>query len=111
MPLHERPQIVVLNKIDVPEARELAEFVRPEFEEMGFKVFEISTASHEGLKSLIFAMAKLVEEDRAARAAAEKEAERVVVEAPVVRPKASAVRRSRSSLFAARSVTLSRCSA
>ena len=58
VPLHERPQIVVLNKIDVPEARELAEFVRPEFEEMGFKVFEISTASHEGLKSLIFAMAK-----------------------------------------------------
>ena len=54
---------------------------------MGFKVFEISTASHEGLKSLIFAMAKLVEEDRVARAAAEKEAERVVVEAPVVRPK------------------------
>jgi len=76
VPLHERPQIVVLNKIDVPEARELA-----------FKVFEISTASHEGLKSLIFAMAKLVEEDRVARAAAEKEAERVVVEAPVVRPK------------------------
>ena len=54
---------------------------------MGFEVFEISTASHEGLKSLIFAMAKLVEEDRVARAAAEKEAERVVVEAPVVRPK------------------------
>ena len=37
MPLHERPQIVVLNKIDVPEARELAEFVRPEFEEMGLQ--------------------------------------------------------------------------
>ena len=87
VPLHERPQIVVLNKIDVPEARELAEFVRPEFEEMGFKVFEISTASHEGLKPLIFAMAKLVEEDRAARAAAEKEAERVTVETPVIRPK------------------------
>ena len=87
VPLHERPQIVVLNKIDVPEARELAEFVRPEFEEMGFKVFEISTASHEGLKPLIFAMAKLVEEDRAARAAAEKEAARVTVETPVIRPK------------------------
>ncbi|MBD9231999.1 MAG: DUF1967 domain-containing protein [Rothia mucilaginosa] len=83
----ESPQIVVLNKIDVPEARELAEFVRPEFEEMGFKVFEISTASHEGLKPLIFAMAKLVEEDRAARAAAEKEAARVTVETPVIRPK------------------------
>src|SRR5699024_10635393 len=38
LPLTERPQLVVLNKIDVPEARELAEFVRPELAERGLHV-------------------------------------------------------------------------
>lgn len=84
VPLNERPQIVVLNKIDVPEARELAEFVRPEFEERGFRVFEISTASHEGLRQLTFAMAELVEADRATR---EKVEEVPVEEIEVLRPK------------------------
>ena len=32
IPLTERPRLVVLNKVDVPEARELAEMVRPELE-------------------------------------------------------------------------------
>jgi GTP-binding protein len=34
-PLLERPQLIALNKIDVPEARELADFVRPELESRG----------------------------------------------------------------------------
>lgn len=83
VPLNDRPQIIVLNKIDVPEARELADFVRPEFENMGYKVFEISTASHEGLKPLIFAMANLVEEDRQKRVTQEDNS---TIEAPVIRP-------------------------
>ena len=37
--LAERPRAVVLNKIDVPEARELAEFVRDEIAERGWPVF------------------------------------------------------------------------
>ena len=49
IPIPERPRIIVLNKVDVPEAKELAEFVRPEFERMGLRVFEVSTASHAGL--------------------------------------------------------------
>lgn len=81
IPIPERPRIVILNKIDVPEAKELAEFVRPEFEKLGLKVFEISTASHEGLKELNFALAELVHEMReevASREEAEEEA-RVVI--------------------------------
>lgn len=66
VPLNERPRLVVLNKIDVPEARELADFVRPELEGRGLRVFEVSTASHEGLRPLTFAMAELVTEARAA---------------------------------------------
>ena len=66
VPLTERPRLVVLNKIDVPEARELADLVRPDLEERGLRVFEISTASHEGLRPLTYALAEVV---RAARAA------------------------------------------
>ena len=58
--LEDRPRLVALNKIDVPEARELADMVRPELQERGFEVFEISAASHEGLRELTFAMGTLV---------------------------------------------------
>jgi GTP-binding protein len=64
-PLADRPRLVVLNKVDVPEARELAELVRPEFEERGLRVFEVSAATHEGLRALSFAMAEMVEAYRA----------------------------------------------
>ena len=70
VPLHERPRLVVLNKIDVPDARELAGIVAPEIEELGLRVFAVSTATHEGLRELAFAMAELVGEARARRPAA-----------------------------------------
>jgi GTPase len=66
-----RPRLIVLNKIDVPAARELADLVKPDFEERGYQVFEISAASGEGLRQLGFAMAALVAADRAARPAEE----------------------------------------
>ena len=70
VPLLERPQLVVLNKIDVPEARELAEMVRPELETRGYRVFEISAVSREGLRQLTFALGELVAAGRTAAAAA-----------------------------------------
>lgn len=70
VPLTERPQIVALNKIDVPDGKELAEFVRPDLEERGYKVFEISAVSHAGLRELNFALAQLVETARKERATA-----------------------------------------
>ncbi|RSX50800.1 GTPase CgtA [Bifidobacterium goeldii] len=81
IPIPERPRIIVLNKVDVPEAKELADFVRPEFEKMGMRVFEISTASHEGLKELNFALAAMVTEMReeVARREADEEQSRVVI--------------------------------
>ncbi|HEY7854679.1 MAG TPA: GTPase ObgE [Aquiluna sp.] len=66
LPLIERPQLVALNKIDIPDAKELAEFVAKEFEDMGYPVFLISTASREGLKELNFALSELVSSARAA---------------------------------------------
>jgi GTP-binding protein len=79
--LADRPRLVVLNKVDVPEGRELAELVRPDLEDRGYRVYAVSAVSHEGLRELGFAMADIV---RAARAAAPApEATRIVL-----RPKA-----------------------
>ncbi|MGO2747977.1 GTPase ObgE [Microbacterium sp.] len=77
-PLLERPQLVALNKIDVPEARDLADLVRPELEARGFRVFDISTVSHEGLRPLTFALGELVDKHRA-EVAVEAPVERVVI--------------------------------
>ncbi len=62
--LASRPRMVVLNKIDVPEARELAEFVREDLEARGWPVFLVSTATREGLRELSYAMAAEVERYR-----------------------------------------------
>lgn len=69
VPLLERPQLVALNKVDVPEGRELADFVTAELEGRGYRVFEISAVSREGLRELSFALAELVEQSRAEIAA------------------------------------------
>ncbi len=65
--LADRPRVVVLNKIDVPEARELAEFVAGDLRAAGHRVFLVSTATHEGLDQLRFALAEVVATDRANR--------------------------------------------
>jgi GTP-binding protein len=79
--LSDRPRIVALNKIDVPEARELAELVQADLEARGLAVYLVSAASHEGLRALSFAMAELVAKARADAPA--PEATRIVL-----RPKA-----------------------
>ena len=77
--LVERPRAVVLNKIDVPEARELAEFVHADIAERGWPVFNVSTVSREGLRPLTFALAELVGAYRAAQP-------EPVARRPVIRP-------------------------
>jgi GTP-binding protein len=69
-PLQERPQLVVLNKADVPDAAELAAMVTPEFEARGLRVLTVSAATHTGLRELGFALAELVTKARAAAAPA-----------------------------------------
>jgi GTP-binding protein len=83
VPLTDRPRIVALNKIDVPEARELADLVRPEIEARGLTVYEVSAATTEGLRELQFAMAALVAQARAA--APEPEPVRLVIRPPAAR--------------------------
>jgi GTP-binding protein len=75
--LADRPRIVALNKIDVPDGRDLAAMVRPDLEARGYQVFEVSAVAHEGLRELSFALAKIVARTRAARPA--QESTRVVI--------------------------------
>ncbi|MEU4480819.1 GTPase ObgE [Micromonospora sp. NPDC023966] len=79
--LADRPRLVALNKVDVPDGRDLADIVRPDLEARGFRVFDVSTATREGLRELTYAMAELV--DQARRAAPPAEPTRIVI-----RPKA-----------------------
>ena len=79
--LADRPRLVVLNKIDLPPGREMAEIIRPDLEKCGFEVFETSTGTREGLRPLLFALAQRVDAYRAENAA--PEATRIVL-----RPKA-----------------------
>lgn len=69
LPLLERPQLIALNKVDVPDGKELAEFVRADLEARGYRVFEISAVAHTGLRELNFALAELVRAARDAKAA------------------------------------------
>ncbi|MGW6208855.1 GTPase ObgE [Streptomyces sp. NPDC055089] len=79
--LEDRPRIVVLNKIDIPDGQELADMIRPELEERGYRVFEASAVARTGLKELSFALAGVIAEARAAKPV--EEATRIVI-----RPKA-----------------------
>ncbi|EMQ97143.1 GTPase ObgE [Paeniglutamicibacter gangotriensis] len=84
IPLNERPRLIALNKVDMPDGRDMAEFVRPELEKRGYRVFEVSAMTREGLRELSFAMADLVTEARA-----KIEAAPLPVAVDVVRPRAT----------------------
>ncbi|ASQ94639.1 MULTISPECIES: GTPase ObgE [Streptomyces] len=79
--LDDRPRVVVLNKVDIPDGQDLADIIRPELEARGYQVLEVSAVAHLGLKELSFALAQIVAEARAAKP--QEEATRIVI-----RPKA-----------------------
>lgn len=91
VPLMDRPRLVVLNKIDVPEARELAEFVLPDLQERGLNCHLISTATHEGLRELKFAIAAVVDKVRAT--APVETRERIVIRPRAVNEKQFEIRK------------------
>jgi GTP-binding protein len=80
-PLSERTRVVVLNKSDVTEARELAEMVKPDLEARGVEVFIVSAVARTGLKELTFAMARHV-------AAAREALGEIEIPRTILRPKA-----------------------
>jgi GTP-binding protein len=78
--LQDRPRLVALNKIDVPDGRDLSDIVIDDLRAQGLQVFPVSAASGEGLRELTFAMAEIVAAARAAKGVAE--ATRIVLRPP-----------------------------
>jgi GTP-binding protein len=84
--LAERPQIVVLNKMDLPEAQEKWATVESYAEAADYPVFSISAAAQQGTAELMqYAARRLreIQQEEAERAAAQPFAE---MEGPVLRP-------------------------
>ncbi|MCW2670697.1 MAG: GTPase ObgE [Frankiales bacterium] len=75
--LMDRPRLVVLNKADLPEGRDLADIVTPDLEARGYRVLTVSAVSHLGLRELSFALAEVIEQWRAAQPI--EEATRIVL--------------------------------
>jgi GTP-binding protein len=95
LPLADRVRIVVLNKADVPEARELAEMVKPDLEARGLEVHIVSAVAHQGLKELTYALSGHV--TRARAAAPQAESTRVVLRPKAVDDSGFVVRRENTS--------------
>jgi GTP-binding protein len=78
-----RPRLVALNKVDVPDAHDLADMVAADIvDKYGWPVFQISAATHAGLRELAFAVGERVAQAR--NAAPPAEATRIVLRpAPV----------------------------
>ncbi|NUO98561.1 MAG: GTPase ObgE [Nonomuraea sp.] len=95
--LEDRPRMIVLNKADVPDARELADLVKGEFEERGLQVFVISAATHDGLRELTYAMGEWVAAARAARPV--EEPTRLVIRPKQLGEAGFKVRRVNENLF------------
>ncbi|MFE9723487.1 GTPase ObgE [Streptomyces sp. NPDC005794] len=79
--LENRPRIVALNKVDIPDGQDLADMIRPDLEARGYRVFEVSAIAHKGLNELSYALAGIIAEARASKP--KEESTRVVI-----RPKA-----------------------
>jgi GTP-binding protein len=104
--LEDRPRLVVLNKIDIPDGRDLAEMVRPDLEARGYRVFEVSAVTREGLKEFVYALAAVVEEHRLAQPPAEPA--RVVVRPRAVDESGFTVERDEDGVFVVRGAKVER---
>ena len=60
--LGNKPQVVAINKIDLPEVREKLGTIKENLKKKGIEVFTISTVSHENLKELLWMVKKLLGE-------------------------------------------------
>lgn len=62
--LTKKPQIVVVNKIDIPEVKEKKNAIREAFREAGIEVLFVSAVTREGVPELIRAVMNLLKDNR-----------------------------------------------
>jgi len=70
--LEDRPRMIALNKIDLPDGSAMAEMVAETLRERGYEVYPVSAASREGLTELTYAMSRLIQKSRAEAAVQER---------------------------------------
>ena len=81
--LSQRPRVIVLNKADVPEAEELAEFLKEDIEkQFGWPVFIVSAATRKGLDPLRYHLLEVVQKAR------KKRPKEKLAESVIIKPKA-----------------------
>ncbi|MFM7499748.1 MAG: GTPase ObgE [Actinomycetota bacterium] len=93
--LNDRPRIVALNKIDLPDGRAMAEMVSENLRARGLEVFPISAATREGITELLYAMASLINR----KPEASVEAPRIVLRPKAVDDLGFAVRKEKNGRF------------
>ncbi|MDO5746435.1 MAG: GTPase ObgE [Actinomycetaceae bacterium] len=64
VPLSERPRIIALNKMDVPDSCDLADIVESDLAVFGWPIFKASAISREGLRELTLALGEIIEHNR-----------------------------------------------
>src|SRR6266566_2914998 len=84
--LAQRPQIVVLNKMDLPEAQERWPALKAQVEKAGYPVFAISAVAHQGTDELMQFAVKQLEEIQQEEILRKATQEIVNAEGPVLRP-------------------------
>ncbi len=104
--LEDRPRMVVLNKIDIPDGRALAEMVQPDLEARGYQVFQVSAVTREGLRELTYAMAEAVAANRLAAPPAEPT--RIVLRPRAVDEKGFTIERDDEGVFVVHGVQVER---
>ncbi len=82
IPLADRPRIVALNKIDLPDGKAMAEMVQSTLQDRGYKVFPVSAATREGLPALLNAMAEAISSFRSEQEVVERT--RIVLTPPAI---------------------------
>jgi GTPase len=60
--IREKPQVVVFNKMDLPEVQERWPQVESAIKGLGFEVLAISTVNHENIKNLLWRVAEMVKD-------------------------------------------------
>jgi GTP-binding protein len=60
--LGEKPQIVVMNKVDLPDAQAMYEMLKPEFQKLGYELHPVSAVAHTNLKQILWKAYHLLQE-------------------------------------------------
>lgn len=82
--LAERPQLIVVNKMDLPAAQEQWPGLETAFQRLGFDVFAVSAATREGFEPLLYRTAELCR--RESRARTEEQEHQAAVEVITIPP-------------------------